>query len=164
LAGANPALLRAAGTLPATGHGEESSLRRVLDDLGSDASFARLRPPHERAAWLQALLRPVASLEALGRLENYEVTEVLGQGGMGLVLKAFDRALKRWVAIKVLTPDLARDPVARERFAREAQAAAAVRHEHVITIHAVSEASGLPFFVMEYVAGGSLQDYLDGHG
>src|SRR5262249_3302961 len=83
---------------------------------------------------------------------------------MGLVLKAFDPALKRWVAIKVLGPNLASDRVARQRFAREAQAAAAVRHEHVITIHAVSEHNGLPFFVMEFVDGGSLQDYLDSQG
>src|SRR5262249_43774192 len=75
-----------------------------------------------------------------------------------------DPPLKRWVAIKVLSPGLAGDRVARQRFAREAQAAAAVRHEHVITIHAVSECNGLPFLVMEHVAGGSLQDYLDRPG
>src|SRR5262249_53362869 len=101
--------------------------------------------------------------EGLGRLDSYEVKEVLGQGSMGLVLRAFDPALKRWVAVKAMAPDLAGDRVARQRFAREAQAAAAVRHEHVVTIHAVSEANGLPFLVTEYIAGGSLQDYLD-HG
>src|SRR5262249_5671856 len=101
---------------------------------------------------------------SLGRLGDYEVTELLGQGSMGLVLKAFDAGLKRWVALKVLAPGLAGDPVARRRFAREAQAAAAVHHPHVVTIHGVSEAGGLPFFAMEYVAGGSLQDYLDCHG
>ena len=89
---------------------------------------------------------------------------MLGQGGMGVVYQAFDPALKRWVAIKVLAPSLAGDPTARLRFAREAQAAAAVRHEHVVTIHAVSEVNGLPYLVMEYLAGGSLQDYLDRHG
>ncbi len=78
--------------------------------------------------------------------------------------KAFDPALKRWAAIKVLAPSLAGDPTARLRFAREAQAAAAVRHEHVVAIHAVSEINGLPYLVMEYLAGGSLQDYLDRHG
>src|SRR5262249_32830532 len=67
----------------------------------------------------------------------------------------------RCVAIKVLAPNLAGDQLARLRFAREAQAAAAVHHEHVVTIHAVCEAEGLPCLVMEYVAGGSLQDYLD---
>jgi serine/threonine protein kinase len=113
---------------------------------------------------VRSLLQPAGSPDVLGRLENYDVTEVLGQGSMGLVLKAFDPALKRWVAIKVLSPDLAGDRVARQRFAREAQAAAALRHPHVVTIHAVREVEGLPFLVMEYVTGGSLQDYLDHHG
>jgi tRNA A-37 threonylcarbamoyl transferase component Bud32 len=83
---------------------------------------------------------------------------------MGLVLEAFDPALKRRVAIKVLAPNLAADRRARQRFAREAQLAAAVRHENIVTIHAIRETRGLPFLVMEYVAGGSLQDYLDLQG
>jgi WD40 repeat protein/tRNA A-37 threonylcarbamoyl transferase component Bud32 len=163
LAGANPALLKAATALPRTEFQEEAPFRRVLDHLESEAGWTQLHPLPDRKALLQALLRPAAALGALGQLADYEVTELLGQGGMGVVLKAFDRGLKRWVAIKVLAPDLAGDLVARQRFAREAQAAAAVRHLHVVTIHAVSEANGLPFLVMEYVAGGSLQEYLDSH-
>jgi eukaryotic-like serine/threonine-protein kinase len=163
LAGADPALLRAATALQRTQYTDEAPLRRVLDRLGDDITLSRLYGPEGGTATLQSLLRPAASAEALAQLENYEVMERLGQGGMGVVLKAFDRDLKRWVAIKVLAPDLASDQVARQRFAREAQAAAAVRHEHVITIHAVSEVHGVPFLVMEYIAGGSLQDYLDGH-
>ncbi len=116
---------------------------------------------HHGGSWQSSPLQPAASLDLLGTLEGYEITEVLGQGGMGQVFKAYEHALKRWVAIKVMAPYLAGEEVARRRFAREAQAAAAVRHENVITIHAVREANGLPFFVMEYVAGGSLQDYLD---
>jgi WD40 repeat protein/serine/threonine protein kinase len=161
LAGADPVLLKAAGALHRTEFLDEVPLRRVLSHLESDAGWTQLHPLPDRTALLQALLRPAASLEALGQLGDYEVTELLGQGGMGVVLKAFDRGLKRWVAIKVLAPDLAGDLVARQRFAREAQAAAAVRHEHVVTIHAVSEANGVPYLVMEYIAGGSLQDYLD---
>src|SRR5262249_30627523 len=113
---------------------------------------------------LPPLRPPADTLHILGALEDYEITEVLGQGGMGVVLKAYDRALARWVALKVLAPDLARDNPARLRFAREARAAAAVRHEHPIVIHGVREANGLPYIVMEHVAGGSLQDYLDVHG
>jgi tRNA A-37 threonylcarbamoyl transferase component Bud32 len=164
LAGADPALLRVAGSFQRTRYTDEAPLRRVLDHLGGDATMSQLCAPQGGTATLQSLLRPMASVEALARLEEYEVTELLGQGGMGVVLKAFDRALKRWVAIKVLAPDLAGDAVARQRFAREAQAAAGVRHEHVITIHAVSEVNGVPFLVMEYVEGGSLQDYLDSQG
>ncbi len=163
LAGADPALLSAARSQQHAAYAEEGPLRRVLDDLNTDVNLTLVhRPPH-RTALLQAFLRPAASLEALGQLNDYEVTELLGQGGMGVVLKAFDPALKRWVALKVLAPDLASDPRARHRFAREAQAAAAVRHEHIVTIHAVQEANGLPFLVMEYVTGGSLQEYLDQH-
>jgi serine/threonine protein kinase len=100
----------------------------------------------------------------LGRLDTYDVMEVLGQGGMGIVFKAYDPALKRWVAIKVLAPHLAGEAVARQRFAREGQAVATVQHDNVVTIHAVSEFKGLPFIVMEYLGGGSLQSYLERHG
>ncbi len=77
------------------------------------------------------------------------------------MLKAFDPALNRNVAIKVLSASLATTGVARSRFLREARAAAAVVHEHVVGVFAVSEAAGTPFLVMEYVSGRSLQDRLD---
>jgi formylglycine-generating enzyme required for sulfatase activity len=90
--------------------------------------------------------------------------EVIGRGGMGVVLKAFDAALHRVVAIKVMAPELATSATARKRFEREARAAAAVSHDHVVTIHAVEEAHGLPYLVMQYVAGVSVQDVLDQSG
>lgn len=162
---ADPLLLGAVSALRLTLASQEAPLRRLLDGLVSNNQRTLLySPTHDRTAWVQSLLQPTDSAEGLGTLGQYEVTEVLGQGGMGVVLKALDPDLKRWVALKVLAPDLAGDPVARERFAREARAAAAVRHAHVIAIHAVDEAAGLPFIVMEYVAGGSLQDWLDRHG
>ena len=95
---------------------------------------------------------------------TYEVKGVLGRGGMGVVLKAFDPALHRNVAIKVLSASLATSGAARRRFLREARAAAAVAHEHVVAVHAVVESAGLPFLVMEYVPGRSLQDRLDKDG
>jgi WD40 repeat protein len=100
----------------------------------------------------------------LGRLGPYQVLEVRGRGGMGVVLKAFEPALHRVVAIKVLAPHLAASATARKRFVREAQAAAAVRDDHVVAIHAVGEAGGLPYLVMEYVEGPSLQERLDREG
>jgi WD40 repeat protein len=163
LTGVDPALLNAAGALPRQGYTDEPKLRRVLTDLENDAQLSTLYRPLDLLAWGRSLLVRSGSSETLSPLDDYEVTKVIGQGGMGLVFQAYDGALKRWVAIKVLAPNLAVDKVARLRFAREAQAAAAVRHEHVITIHAVREARGLPYLVMEYVAGGSLQDYLDRH-
>jgi serine/threonine protein kinase len=89
------------------------------------------------------------------------VREVIGRGGMGVVLKALDPVLNRTVAIKVLAPQLATSAAARRRFRREASAAAAVCHDHVVTIHAVDEAGGLPYLVMQYVPGRSLQHRLD---
>jgi serine/threonine protein kinase/WD40 repeat protein len=100
----------------------------------------------------------------LGTLGNYEVQEVIGQGGMGVVLKAYEPALCRQVAIKVLSPPLAGSATARRRFRREAQAAAAVCHDHVVAVHGVHETDGLPYLVMQYVAGESLQARLDRTG
>ena len=89
---------------------------------------------------------------------------VIGQGGMGIVLKAFDSALDRAVALKVLAPQLAASGAARRRFAREARAAAAVVHEHVVAIHAVNSWRGLPYLVMQHVPGHSLQERIDRDG
>jgi sugar lactone lactonase YvrE len=109
-------------------------------------------------------LRPTDRPALLGTLGGYEVQEVIGQGGMGVVLKAFDPPLHRLVAIKVLSPALAGSATARRRFTREARAAAAVCHEHVVAVHGVHETDGLPYLVMQYVAGESLQDRLDRTG
>jgi hypothetical protein len=109
-------------------------------------------------------LRPSDRADNLGTLGRYEVREVIGQGGMGVVLKAFDPTLCRLVAIKVMAGTLAGSTTARRRFTREARAAAAVGHEHVVTVHGVHEADGLPYLVMEYVAGESLQARLDRAG
>ncbi len=84
--------------------------------------------------------------------------EVVGRGATGLVLKARDRKLQRVVAIKVLAPRLAASAAARQRFVREAQAAAAVRDDHVVGIHDVNDEGPLPYLVMEYIAGITLQD------
>jgi serine/threonine-protein kinase len=100
----------------------------------------------------------------IGRLGDYEILEVVGKGGMGIVLKAFDPELRRIVAIKVMSPMLAGHTTGRVRFRREAQAAAAVNHDHIVTIHAVLEAKGLPFIVMQYIAGRSLQQRIDDCG
>ncbi len=97
----------------------------------------------------------------LGRLEEFEIVSLLGRGGMGIVLKAFDTCLQRTVAIKVLAPHLANNATARQRFCREARAAAGIRHENVIAIHAVDETTdGTPYLVMEYVPGVALDEHL----
>src|SRR5437016_4721905 len=92
LAGADPALLAAAGTMQGGGFAAEAPLRRVLDRLRTEGFTLTFRP-QDRASWVRSLLRPAESLEALGRLEDYQVEQLLGQGGMGVVLRAFDPAL-----------------------------------------------------------------------
>ena len=101
-------------------------------------------------------LSPSDKPESLGRLGHYEILEVVGRGGMGIVLRAFDDKLQRVVAIKVMAPELAATSPPRKRFLREARSAAAVRHEHVVDIHAVEE-QPIPYLVMEYVCGETLQ-------
>ncbi len=103
----------------------------------------------------------------LGRLGLYEILEEIGRGGMGVVFRAYDPKLQRIVAVKALAPELARLPSARQRFLREARAAAAVSHPHVVTIFAVegteeaslgTERTTLPFLVMECIVGQTLHD------
>ncbi len=110
------------------------------------------------------LLAPTDDPQMLGRIGSYEIAGVIGSGGNGIVLKAHDPALNRFVAVKVLAPHLASSGAARQRFAREAQAAAAVVHENVIAIHGVSESQGMPYLVMPYERGESLQRRIDDHG
>src|SRR5262249_22063906 len=84
-------------------------------------------------------LSPSQKSDSLGGLGNYEVLEVVGRGGFSTVFKALDEKLYRVVAIKVLAPGLAASGTARRRFVREAQAAAAVKDDHVVAIYAVEE-------------------------
>ncbi|MHC4405351.1 MAG: WD40 repeat domain-containing serine/threonine protein kinase, partial [Planctomycetota bacterium] len=106
-------------------------------------------------------LQPCDGPGRLGKLGPYEVLDVIGRGGMGVVLRAHDPKLNRVVAAKVLAPEFAANATARKRFLQEAQAAAAVSHPHVVTIHAVDETDKTPYLVMEYVDGLSLQDKIE---
>jgi serine/threonine protein kinase len=109
-------------------------------------------------------LEPPTRPGQIGRLGQYDVLAVVGRGGMGVVLKGLDTALNRLVAIKVLASQWASSGAARQRFAREAKATAAVRHDHVIAIHHIDEVKGLPYLVMEYIHGTSLQERLNRTG
>ncbi|HJZ58867.1 MAG TPA: protein kinase, partial [Gemmataceae bacterium] len=109
-------------------------------------------------------LEPGAKPGSLGRLGHYEVLAVVGRGGMGIVLRAFDEKLHRVVAVKVLAPALAGNGSARQRFVREARAAAAVNHDNVIGILAVEDGGPVPYIVMQFVEGGTLQQKLDRTG
>ncbi len=92
-------------------------------------------------------------------LPGYEVLDCLGQGGMGVVYKARHLVLNRLVAIKVLLAGTHATSFARKRFRAEAEALACLNHPHFVQIHEVGEHKGQPFFVMEYMVGGSLAEY-----
>jgi serine/threonine protein kinase len=139
------------------------------------------RPPattgEERTAELQAnakstaaedtedlyFLAPATRPDSFGRLANYEMLQVLGRGGFGIVFRAIDDVLQRVVAVKVMAPQMATLSPARKRFLREARSSAAVRHENVVQVYDIGE-QPLPYIVMEFIPGESLQHKLDRSG
>jgi eukaryotic-like serine/threonine-protein kinase len=93
-------------------------------------------------------------------ISHYEILEKLGEGGMGVVYRAHDTKLDRTVALKFLPPHLTATDEDKQRFIREAKAAAALNHPHICTIHSVEEYAGTQFIVMEYVDGSTLREKL----
>lgn len=163
--------------------GDDQELRDQVEELlvsHNDASSFLEKPPEGLVATIAAdvdetvgeslggdsleFLDPTDKPGCLGTLSQYEVVEVVGRGGMGIVLRAYDTKLNRVVAIKVMAPELAANAMAVKRFLREARAAAAVSHDHVVTIHAIEENNRPPFIVMEFVDGQSLQEKIDRDG
>jgi len=98
------------------------------------------------------------------KIGHYTIVSQLGRGGMGVVYKAHEEALNRFVAIKVLTEGLTEDPTFLQRFVREAQAAAGLSHPNIVQIFFIGEDGGHPYFVMEYVTGRSLNHILREEG
>ncbi len=103
---------------------------------------------------------PRAQTCELGWLGPYRLLAMLGKGGMGIVYRAEDPILKRPVALKTPLPELAADADVKERFLRKAQAAAAIKHRHIVTIHHVGDAGGTPYLAMEFLEGESLEQRL----
>ena len=98
------------------------------------------------------------------RLSHYEILAPIGEGGMGVVYKARDTHLDRFVAIKVLDADATADPERKRRFVQEAKAASALNHPGIITIYDISSDDGTDFIAMEYVQGRTLEQLIRGRG
>jgi serine/threonine protein kinase len=151
---------------------ERSAWQEASNMLGgtlqrSTAAIGHNRTETGRSPQIEQVLQQLAPTDdpaMLGRIGSYEVSGVVGAGGMGVVLKAHDRSLDRIVAIKVMAPHLASNGSARKRFAREAKAAAAVLHPNVIAIHGVASDDACPYLVMPYLRGASLQKRIDLQG
>jgi tetratricopeptide (TPR) repeat protein len=123
-----------------------------LTNTGPEGSFPYLGPAREPGD--------------LGTLGGYRVTRLLpdGAGGMGVVFHALDPSLDRPVALKVIRPELCGQPLSRHRFLREARAAAAVQHDHVVPIYQVGEDRGVPFIAMPLLKGETLAARLQRDG
>ena len=141
-----------------------SEIRQVLATSSeSSASFDLADESADDKSILQ-MLGPSDDPHMLGRIGSYEVIGVIGRGGMGVVFKAFDAALDRNVAIKMLLPHLAASGGARQRFSREGRAAAAVIDDHVLPIYRVDQWQGIPYLVTQYSPGTTLQKRIQDQG
>jgi serine/threonine protein kinase len=143
---------KAALARPPAGATEVHSPRESFESLGTarDSDFDFLRAPQGPGE--------------IGRLGNYRVLKLLGSGAMGLVFQAEDVALKRQVALKTMKKTQAAVEVNRQRFIREAQAAAAIEHDHIVTIYQVDQDRGVPYMAMKLLLGETLEDRLNREG
>ncbi|MFO0969033.1 MAG: WD40 repeat domain-containing serine/threonine protein kinase [Gemmataceae bacterium] len=153
-----------------------AACRQALEESQSDTHGGVAPAPHEATAAFgpgqnrepgsasrpgaHAFLAPPQGPDEIGRLERYRVLKVLGEGDMGIVFQAEDTTLKRHVALKVMKPQLAANPIHKERFLREAHATAKLRDDHIVTIYEVGEKNGVPFIAMEFLEGMPLDQWL----
>jgi serine/threonine protein kinase/WD40 repeat protein len=169
LAGGDRALVGASDTAADDSPQDDDAFIQMMDQLRAERPEKTIAPTetaadstyHSRFLNTETslgFLSPSDRSQSLGRLGEYEIAGVVGSGGMGMVLRAQQTTLERTVAVKVLKPDKAANAVARKRFTEEARKAAAISHDHVVTIHGVGEENGFPYIVMEYIVGISLED------
>ena len=113
---------------------------------------------------IQQLLGPTDNPDMIGRIGGYEVCGMIGRGSAGVVVKALDTRLNRYVAIKLLAPVYSHNGSSRRRFEREGRAIASVKDPNVIPVHTVDEYQGTPYIVMQYVPDGSLDHRIEKKG
>ncbi|MCP5549692.1 MAG: serine/threonine protein kinase [Akkermansiaceae bacterium] len=156
------ALAEVPGTIGFLAAGEtHAELDTAIERLVADGRPAARITARELSARFAAPERE----GSLGRLgDDLEILEIIGQGGMGVVLRALDTALDREVAVKLLHPAFAENADLVRRFREEARAVAALDHENVVPIHRVAEHAGLPYLVMPLARGASLARRIREHG
>ncbi len=157
----------AAGTMaPEPGSRQEKSTLGGVNSLSriTGSSADQPQPANAKKTQHYDFLAPPQAADELGRLGPYRVLQVLGAGGMGVVFRAEDPQLQRIVALKAMLPALAASASARQRFVGEARAAAAIKHDHIVTIHQVGEDRGVPFLAMEFLEGEPLDARLERQG
>lgn len=146
---------------PPRGSAYWPALDKLKHDEATAATAALPNADTDDGPSVLSFLGPPLREGSIGQFAEFDVVRIVGRGGMGIVFEAIDRCLERRVAVKVLDPKFAKDDTARQRFIREARAAAAVTHENVVIIHSVDEHDDLPYLVMQFVAGESLQERLE---
>jgi serine/threonine protein kinase len=145
------------------------SAAELADDLGRwlagqpvtarGSTIARFRAPRPELKDYPFVAPPSRTGE-VGRLGSYRLLKIVGGGGMGVVFRGEDVDLQRPVAVKVMRAEYAEDPAARVRMLREARLAAALEHENVVTVYHVGEENGVPYLVMQWLKGLSLEELL----
>ena len=132
----------------------ECLLRRSVEALG-----AGLVAPGDTADY-DGGFAPPAAADLADHFPHLEILELVGRGGMGAVYRARQPGLDRLVAVKLLPPEVARDPAFAERFSREARSLALFNHPNIVTIHEIESVDGVDYIAMEYVRGSTLRELI----
>ncbi len=149
---------------PSANRAEQAEARTIGGQApGRGNDTLAYEPSSKDREYTEFLSAPQAPDE-LGRLGPYRVLQVLGAGGMGVVFRAEDPQLQRPVALKAMLPGLGSSSTARQRFLREARAAAGIKHDHIVSIYQVGEDRGAPFLAMEFLEGEPLDARLKREG